>query len=144
MEIWLHFDHRLCVFAALLYRPLDRVTKTTLVLRVRLFIDPSHSNFHLKNCLFPFGFLAFRRPLSHLSLILQDVLNSTPAEHADYASLQEALRLSRSFLSGVNESSQCKREVTLSHGMVSPQHVLYSPGNDEVLQDSGIRFVFHS
>lgn len=66
-------------FEALLYRPLDRVTKTTLVLR--------------------------------------DVLKATPAEHGDYASLQEALRLSRSFLSGVNESSQCKREVTLSHGM---------------------------
>ncbi|KAM3590067.1 uncharacterized protein V6R79_003178 [Siganus canaliculatus] len=66
-------------FEALLYRPLDRVTKNTLV--------------------------------------LQDVLKTTPAEHADFTSLQEALRLSHSFLSGVNESSQSKREVTLSHGM---------------------------
>ncbi|XP_078132648.1 active breakpoint cluster region-related protein isoform X2 [Sander vitreus] len=66
-------------FEALLYKPLDRVTKTTLVLR--------------------------------------DLLNTTPMEHEDYTLLQEALRLSRSFLSGVNESSQCKREVTLSHGM---------------------------
>lgn len=66
-------------FEALLYKPLDRVTKTTLVLR--------------------------------------DLLKTTPVEHGDYAPLQEALRLSRSFLSGVNESSQCKREVTLSHGM---------------------------
>ncbi|XP_076581250.1 active breakpoint cluster region-related protein isoform X2 [Chaetodon auriga] len=66
-------------FEALLYRPLDRVTKTTLVLR--------------------------------------DVLKATPEEHGDYTSLQEALRLSRSFLSGVNESSQCKREVMLSHGV---------------------------
>ncbi|XP_039677253.1 active breakpoint cluster region-related protein isoform X4 [Perca fluviatilis] len=66
-------------FEALLYKPLDRVTKTTLVLR--------------------------------------DLLNTTPMEHGDYTFLQEALRLSRSFLSGVNESSQCKREVTLSHGM---------------------------
>ncbi|XP_051284797.1 active breakpoint cluster region-related protein isoform X1 [Dicentrarchus labrax] len=66
-------------FEALLYKPLDRVTKTTLVLR--------------------------------------DVLKTTPVEHGDYSSLQEALRLSRSFLSGVNESSQSKREVTLSHGM---------------------------
>lgn len=32
--------------------------------------------------------------------------------------LQVALRLSRSFLAGVNESSPSKREVTLSHGMV--------------------------
>uniref|UniRef100_A0A3B4VGF2 Si:dkey-33c9.6 n=1 Tax=Seriola dumerili TaxID=41447 RepID=A0A3B4VGF2_SERDU len=63
----------------LLYKPLDRVTKTTLVLR--------------------------------------DLLQTTPVEHADYVALQEALRLSRSFLSGVNESSQCKREVMLSHGM---------------------------
>lgn len=39
-------------------------------------------------------------------------------EHRDYTVLQEVLRLSRSFLSGVNESSQGKREVTLSHGMV--------------------------
>ncbi|XP_026209151.1 active breakpoint cluster region-related protein isoform X2 [Anabas testudineus] len=66
-------------FEALLYKPLDRVTKTTLVLR--------------------------------------DLLKTTPTEHRDYPVLQEALRLSRSFLSGVNESSQCKREVTLSHGM---------------------------
>nr|XP_046237451.1 active breakpoint cluster region-related protein isoform X2 [Scatophagus argus] len=66
-------------FEALLYRPLDRVTKTTLVLR--------------------------------------DVLKTTPVEHGDYASLQEALRLSRSFLSGINESSHCKRGVMLSHGM---------------------------
>uniref|UniRef100_A0A7N6A6R5 Uncharacterized protein n=1 Tax=Anabas testudineus TaxID=64144 RepID=A0A7N6A6R5_ANATE len=64
---------------SLLYKPLDRVTKTTLVLR--------------------------------------DLLKTTPTEHRDYPVLQEALRLSRSFLSGVNESSQCKREVTLSHGM---------------------------
>ncbi|XP_027894704.1 active breakpoint cluster region-related protein isoform X2 [Xiphophorus couchianus] len=64
---------------ALLYKPLDRITKTTLVLR--------------------------------------DLLKTTPVEHKDYAALQEALRLSQSFLSGVNESSQSKREVTLTHGM---------------------------
>ncbi|XP_038150788.1 breakpoint cluster region protein isoform X3 [Cyprinodon tularosa] len=64
---------------ALLYKPLDRVTKTTLVLR--------------------------------------DLLKTTPVEHKDFAALQEALRLSQSFLSGVNESSQSKREVTLTHGM---------------------------
>ncbi|XP_011485830.1 active breakpoint cluster region-related protein isoform X1 [Oryzias latipes] len=66
-------------FEALLYKPLDRVTKTTLV--------------------------------------LGDLLKTTPAEHRDYAALQEALRLSRSFLSGVNESSQSKRDVMLSHDM---------------------------
>uniref|UniRef100_A0A1A8EV15 Breakpoint cluster region n=2 Tax=Nothobranchius korthausae TaxID=1143690 RepID=A0A1A8EV15_9TELE len=64
---------------ALLYKPLDRVTKTTLALR--------------------------------------DLLKTTPVEHRDNAALQEALRLSRSFLSGVNESSQSKCGVTLSHGM---------------------------
>ncbi|XP_033839909.2 breakpoint cluster region protein [Periophthalmus magnuspinnatus] len=64
-------------FEALLYKPLDRVTKTTLVLR--------------------------------------DLLKTTPEEHRDYTSLQEALRLSRSFLSGVNESSQGRRGVTLTH-----------------------------
>uniref|UniRef100_A0A3P9P7F4 Si:dkey-33c9.6 n=1 Tax=Poecilia reticulata TaxID=8081 RepID=A0A3P9P7F4_POERE len=68
-----------CTLEALLYKPLDRVTKTTLVLR--------------------------------------DLLKTTPVEHKDYAALQEALRLSQSFLSGVNESSQSKREVTLTHGM---------------------------
>ncbi|XP_071062626.1 breakpoint cluster region protein isoform X1 [Pseudochaenichthys georgianus] len=66
-------------FEALLYKPLDRVTKTTLV--------------------------------------LLDLLKTTPETHQDFALLQEALRLSRSFLSGVNESSQSKRGVTLSHGM---------------------------
>ncbi|KAM8900086.1 active breakpoint cluster region-related protein isoform 2-T2 [Spinachia spinachia] len=63
---------------ALLYKPLDRVTKTT--------------------------------------LMLHDLLKTTPEGHGDYASLQEALRLSRSFLSGVNERSQSKREVMLRHG----------------------------
>ncbi|XP_041739963.2 active breakpoint cluster region-related protein isoform X2 [Coregonus clupeaformis] len=66
-------------FEALLYKPLDRVTKTTLV--------------------------------------LHDLLKHTPQMHSDHHVLQEALRLSRSFLSGVNEGSQCKQEVTLSRGM---------------------------
>ncbi|KAK7909801.1 hypothetical protein WMY93_014485 [Mugilogobius chulae] len=64
-------------FEALLYKPLDRVTKTTLVLR--------------------------------------DLLKTTPEEHQDHASLREALRLSRSFLSGVNESSHGRKGVTLTH-----------------------------
>ncbi|XP_035507224.2 breakpoint cluster region protein isoform X3 [Scophthalmus maximus] len=66
-------------FEALLYKPLDRVTKTTLV--------------------------------------LHDLLRTTPVGHGDHVALQEALRLSRGFLSGINESSRGKREVTLSHGM---------------------------
>ncbi|XP_063756573.1 active breakpoint cluster region-related protein isoform X3 [Eleginops maclovinus] len=66
-------------FEALLYKPLDRVTKTTLV--------------------------------------LLDLLKTTPETHQDYALLQEALRLSHSFLSGVNESSQSKRGVMLSHSV---------------------------
>ncbi|KAI5625834.1 active breakpoint cluster region-related protein-like [Silurus asotus] len=65
-------------FEALLYKPLDRVTKTTLV--------------------------------------LHDLLKHTPADHQDSAVLQEALRVSSSFLSGVNEGSQCKTSVTLSRG----------------------------
>lgn len=55
-------------------------------------------------------------------LVLQDVLKSTPEGHPDLPSLQEALRLSRSFLHGLNESSQSTREVTLSHGVVSFQN----------------------
>lgn len=58
--------------------------------------------------------------LRNISAVLQDLLKTTPVEHKDFAALQEALRLSQSFLSGVNESSQSKREVTLTHGMVSP------------------------
>uniref|UniRef100_A0A3Q2Q6R6 DH domain-containing protein n=1 Tax=Fundulus heteroclitus TaxID=8078 RepID=A0A3Q2Q6R6_FUNHE len=82
--------------AELLYKPLDRVTKTTLVLR-------------------------------------QDLLKTTPVEHKDHAALQEALRLSQSFLSGVNESSQSKRErrqlmrdgfvVDVSEGVPSLRHL---------------------
>ncbi|KPP57419.1 hypothetical protein Z043_124863, partial [Scleropages formosus] len=56
---------------ALLYKPLDRVTKTTLV--------------------------------------LHDLLKHTPLNHPDHSLLQEALRISSSFLSGVNEDSHCKR-----------------------------------
>ncbi|XP_073668189.1 active breakpoint cluster region-related protein isoform X2 [Paramisgurnus dabryanus] len=65
-------------FEALLYKPLDRVMKTTLV--------------------------------------LHELWNHTPPDHQDSVSLQEALRLSSSFLSGVNERSQCKRAVMLSKG----------------------------
>ncbi|KAL2079805.1 hypothetical protein ACEWY4_025549 [Coilia grayii] len=66
-------------FEALLYKPLDRVTKTTLV--------------------------------------LHDLLSHTPPDHHDAPLLQEALRISSSFLSGLNEASQCKKAVTLSKGM---------------------------
>ncbi|XP_031441073.1 active breakpoint cluster region-related protein isoform X2 [Clupea harengus] len=66
-------------FEALLYKPLDRVTKTTLV--------------------------------------LHDLLSHTPPDHHDNPLLQEALRISSSFLAGLNETSQCKRAVTLSKGM---------------------------
>ncbi|XP_066537647.1 active breakpoint cluster region-related protein isoform X2 [Hoplias malabaricus] len=65
-------------FEALLYKPLDRVTKTTLV--------------------------------------LHDLLKHTPCDHHDYTLLQEALRVSSSFLCGVNEGSQQKTAVTLSRG----------------------------
>ncbi|XP_051757248.1 active breakpoint cluster region-related protein isoform X1 [Ctenopharyngodon idella] len=65
-------------FEALLYKPLDRVMKTTLV--------------------------------------LHDLLKHTPPDHPDSITLQEALRLTSSFLSGVNERSQCKRAVMLSRG----------------------------
>lgn len=72
-------SHTKYTFEALLYKPLERVTKTTLVLR--------------------------------------DLLKTTPEQHTDYSALQEALRLSRSFLSGVNESSQGRRGVTRTHDM---------------------------
>uniref|UniRef100_A0A8C4RR04 Active breakpoint cluster region-related protein-like n=1 Tax=Erpetoichthys calabaricus TaxID=27687 RepID=A0A8C4RR04_ERPCA len=66
---------------ALLYKPLDRVTKTTLV--------------------------------------LHDLLKHTPEEHLDYPLLQEALRISSSFLSVVNEEVPNKKStVTLSKGKV--------------------------
>ncbi|XP_042582973.1 active breakpoint cluster region-related protein [Cyprinus carpio] len=65
-------------FEALLYKPLDRVMKTTLV--------------------------------------LHDLWKHTPPDHPDSITLQEALRLSSSFLSGVNERSHCKRSVKLSRG----------------------------
>ncbi|ROL45581.1 Active breakpoint cluster region-related protein [Anabarilius grahami] len=65
-------------FEALLYKPLDRVMKTTLV--------------------------------------LHDLLKHTPPDHPDSITLQEALRLTSSFLSGVNERSNCKRAVMLSRG----------------------------
>ncbi|KAG9346372.1 hypothetical protein JZ751_006683 [Albula glossodonta] len=49
--------------------------------------------------------------------LAEDLLKHTPQEHQDHALLQEALRISSSFLSGVNEESHCKRAVTLSTGM---------------------------
>ncbi|KAK1153621.1 breakpoint cluster region protein [Acipenser oxyrinchus oxyrinchus] len=66
---------------ALLYKPLDRVTKTTLV--------------------------------------LHDLLKHTPEDHPDRPLLQEALRISSSFLSGVNEEVPHKKSaVTISKGTI--------------------------
>ncbi|KAJ8008322.1 hypothetical protein DPEC_G00103630 [Dallia pectoralis] len=89
-------------FEALLYKPLDRVTKTTLV--------------------------------------LHDLLKHTPLEHQDHTILQEALRLSQSFLSGVNEQSQCKREVTLSRGM---RRQLMRDGFVVDVGEGGVRTLCH-
>lgn len=50
----------------------------------------------------------------------QDLWKHTPPDHPDSITLQEALRLSSSFLSGVNERSHCKRSVKLSRGEVLP------------------------
>ncbi|TRY85551.1 hypothetical protein DNTS_017173, partial [Danionella cerebrum] len=45
-----------------------------------------------------------------------DLWKHTPPDHPDRIKLQESLRLSSSFLSGVNERSQCKQPVMLSKG----------------------------
>ncbi|XP_041094237.1 active breakpoint cluster region-related protein isoform X2 [Polyodon spathula] len=66
---------------ALLYKPLDRVTKITLV--------------------------------------LHDLLKHTPEDHPDRPLLQESLRISSSFLSGVNEEVPHKKSaVTISKGTI--------------------------
>ncbi|KAF0029271.1 hypothetical protein F2P81_018376 [Scophthalmus maximus] len=107
-------------FEALLYKPLDRVTKTTLVLHVRKhwIIDFIHclrcSSFF---CVLNQPYDVSKSETRPSPRSLQDLLRTTPVGHGDHVALQEALRLSRGFLSGINESSRGKREVTLSHGM---------------------------
>ncbi|KFP89332.1 Active breakpoint cluster region-related protein, partial [Apaloderma vittatum] len=76
----------------LLYKPIDRVTRSTLVL-------------HVRQC--PW--------VAYLCLP-----HSTPADHPDYPLLQDALRISQNFLSSINEDIDPRRTaVTTPKGEVS-------------------------
>lgn len=90
--------------------------KTTLVLHVRHW---SGSLVYLLILIHAYGFInVFLYPP-------QDLWKHTPPDHPDSITLQEALRLTSSFLSGVNERSQCKRAVMLSRGEVLPHLTLH-------------------
>ncbi|MGH0145577.1 UNVERIFIED_CONTAM: hypothetical protein FKN15_018670 [Acipenser sinensis] len=57
--------------------------------------------------------------LSELEAMLMDLLKHTPEDHPDRPLLQEALRISSSFLSGVNEEVPHKKSaVTISKGTI--------------------------
>ncbi|MGH0162958.1 UNVERIFIED_CONTAM: hypothetical protein FKN15_044178 [Acipenser sinensis] len=149
---------------ALLYKPLDRVTKTTLVLHDLLKHTPEDhpdrpllqealrisSSFlsgvneevpHKKsavtiskgtnmmsskdgsNCRTKYTLEALLyKPLDRVTkttLVLHDLLKHTPEDHPDRPLLQEALRISSSFLSGVNEEVPHKKSaVTISKGTI--------------------------
>lgn len=85
--------------AALLYKPVDRVTRSTLVLHVscRRSHDPSHT----ANSSQPFFLLTF-----------QDLLKHTPPGHPDHLLLQDALRISQNFLSSINQEGAPRRQVS--------------------------------
>ncbi|CAG02470.1 unnamed protein product [Tetraodon nigroviridis] len=86
----------------LLYKPVDRVTRSTLVLHVS---GPSR---HQRIC---GGFGLFFFPIFFpLPRSFQDLLKHTPSSHPDYLLLQDALRISQNFLSSINEEITPRRQ----------------------------------
>lgn len=117
--------------AALLYKPIDRVTRSTLVLHVS--VTPVLARGAVGGSapialgdLQPWGALlgglrgGCRRASSPVPLPFQDLLKHTPADHPDYPLLQDALRISQNFLSSINEDIDPRRTaVTTPKGEVS-------------------------
>lgn len=115
--------------AALLYKPIDRVTRSTLVLHVSVMPVPgweaAESSVHIApGDPQPWGVLLESLPVplrcSPAPVPFQDLLKHTPADHPDYPLLQDALRISQNFLSSINEDIDPRRTaVTTPKGEVS-------------------------
>lgn len=104
---------RLFSSTALLYKPVDRVTRSTLVLHVSqsASTNPQHHLLRLETVL---GI-----EFVHVFLF-QDLLKHTSSSHPDYLLLQDALRISQNFLSSINEEITPRRQsMTVKKGEVS-------------------------
>lgn len=97
--------------AALLYKPVDRVTRSTLVLHVRIYSDAlressataqTRENKSLWNISSAF-----------ILCCTKDLLKHTPSSHPDHPLLQDALRISQNFLSSINEETAPRRQLTM-------------------------------
>ncbi|MGH0136384.1 UNVERIFIED_CONTAM: hypothetical protein FKN15_040816 [Acipenser sinensis] len=106
---------------ALLYKPIDRVTRSTLVLHgkpdyctpLALALTPIESdcaclpiNSQYRN------HALLYKPIDRVTrstLVLHDLLKHTPTDHPDYPLLQDALRISQNFLSSINEEIDPRR-----------------------------------
>lgn len=125
--------------SALLYKPVDRVTRSTLVLHVSqmnipdifplrswildffLYGNNASSRALEEVLIIEFRLMLISRSLLSLSLSLsQDLLKHTPSSHPDYPLLQDALRISQNFLSSINEEITPRRQsMTVKKGEVS-------------------------
>lgn len=99
---------------ALLYKPVDRVTRSTLVLHV------SPACLTETCCSISFVWELSGFSLSFFLFIFKDLLKHTPSSHPDYPLLQDALRISQNFLSSINEEITPRRQsMTVKKGEVS-------------------------
>lgn len=118
---------------ALLYKPIDRVTRSTLVLHVSVMpvlgwwgaLPPLllGTRSHGECCWGVSRVGAAGRAVpsgrSPMPVPFQDLLKHTPADHPDYPLLQDALRISQNFLSSINEDIDPRRTaVTTPKGEV--------------------------
>lgn len=96
---------------ALLYKPVDRVTRSTLVLHVRIYSDALRESSATAET-------RENKSLGNISsaFILcctKDLLKHTPSSHPDHPLLQDALRISQNFLSSINEETAPRRQLTM-------------------------------
>lgn len=110
---------------ALLYKPVDRVTRSTLVLHV------SQAAWRKSGATSRLSMKRVQGEFLHLSFfffLLQDLLKHTPSGHPDHPLLQDALRISQNFLSSINEEITPRRQsMTVKKGEVSVESRAASP-----------------
>ncbi|KAF0038113.1 hypothetical protein F2P81_008597 [Scophthalmus maximus] len=102
------------IIITLLYKPIDRVTRSTLVLHDNSavwMLAVMKLNVNRRIIIIIIITLLYK-PIDRVTrstLVLHDLLKHTPKDHPDFPLLQDALRISQNFLSSINEEIDPRR-----------------------------------